>query len=227
MSENSTKAITKLLKVEGGFVNNPLDTGGATNYGITKAVYEAYIGRTVTVAEIQNMPIGNAMEIYKSKYWDTIGGDYIKSYAVAYIIFDQGVNRGPASAIGQVCSVLGIPKVSAINSNIIEKLNNFDPEKFVELYLDQSAAFYNALVVSKPTQIIFLKGWLNRVADIRNYALANLGQVTAMVKDTLNDNPWIYALPAFAVVGVVVYFNMNKGNANGNRSNNNYSRARA
>ena len=31
-----------ILKIEGGFANDPIDRGGATNKGVTIATYEAY-----------------------------------------------------------------------------------------------------------------------------------------------------------------------------------------
>lgn len=212
MSENSIKAITKVLAVEGGFVNNASDRGGPTNYGITQKTYDNYIGYPSSIDEIKNMPIGNAMEIYKSNYWDAIGGDYITSYPVSYIIFDQAVNRGVSSALKQACRVVGISETGGINSAVISAINLYDPDLFVQEYLWASEDFYNALVARDPSQAVFIKGWLNRVDKIRTYAEANLGQAVAVVQNALNENPYLYALPALAVVGVGLYyyFNMRK-----------------
>ena len=38
-----------LLHHEGGFVNHPKDPGGMTNLGVTKAVYDKWIGREAVV----------------------------------------------------------------------------------------------------------------------------------------------------------------------------------
>jgi lysozyme family protein len=210
MSDNSLKAINKLLLIEGGFVNNSSDRGGPTNFGITQKVYDAYVGYASTVDEIQNMPIGDAFAIYEANYWATIGGDYITEYAVAYTIFDQGVNRGVSSALKQVCTVLGIPVTGAINSQIISSVNAYDPQLFVEEYLTASENFYNAIVARDPSQEKFINGWMNRVDKIRNYAYANFGQPIAMMKEVLSDNPWIYALPVLALAGVIIYYEIEK-----------------
>jgi lysozyme family protein len=208
MSLNSDKAIEKVLKIEGNFVNNPLDRGGATNFGITQKTYESYVGRKVSVSEIENMRVDEAREIYKRNYWDAIGGDYITSFPVAYIIFDQAVNRGVSSALRQACKVAEVVQEGSINSAIIKAINMYDPELFIMEYLSASEDFYIALVAKDPTQKVFIKGWLNRVDKIRTYAEAQMGQAVAIVQETLNENPWIYALPAVAILGVVGYYFM-------------------
>lgn len=217
MSVNSLKAINKVLSQEGGFVNNASDHGGPTNFGITQKVYEAFIGRPATLTEIKNMPIGNAIAIYQKNYWDAIGGDYINSYAVAYTIFDQAVNRGVGSAIQQICSVLGISKSATISNTILSALNRADPETFVSDYLDASEEFYGAIISRDPSQEQFYDGWINRLDKIRNYAEANFGKAVAIVKETLQDNPWIYLIPVLAIGGVVTYYYLNKEKSHGTK----------
>ena len=42
MSELKTHTINEIIKVEGGVVNDPNDSGGATNFGITEQVAREY-----------------------------------------------------------------------------------------------------------------------------------------------------------------------------------------
>jgi lysozyme family protein len=222
VSENSLKAIGKVLKIEGGFTDGKTgasanDAGGATNFGITQKVYEDFVGREVSVDEIRNMPEGDAYQIYKENYWDAIGGDSITEYAVAYIIFDQAVNRGVSSALKQACRTVGIPESGGVNSYTISKVNAYDSFMFVYEYINYSEDFYNQLVINKPTNNVFLKGWLNRCDKIRTYAEAQLGKTIAVIEDAFNDvtdtveeNPWIWAVPALAMIGIIVYYQMNK-----------------
>ena len=44
-------ALVELLKHEGGYVNHPRDPGGMTNLGVTKRVWESWIGREVGARE--------------------------------------------------------------------------------------------------------------------------------------------------------------------------------
>ena len=48
MRDNFEKALELVLHHEGGYVDHPKDPGGATNYGVTKKVYERYLGRECT-----------------------------------------------------------------------------------------------------------------------------------------------------------------------------------
>lgn len=158
-------AINTILKHEGGFVDHKLDKGGATNFGITKKVYEEFVGRTVTVDEIRNMPKGNAVAIYKKNYWDKVKGDSIKDYAVALLIFDAAVNSGISNAVKLAQKILGIAQDGIAGNEFIKHLNGFDSKKFTSEYLKGREAFYRKIVENNPKQEVFLRGWLKRVED--------------------------------------------------------------
>ena len=51
-----------VLEHEGGYVNDPDDPGGETNFGIAK--------RSHPDVDIANLTKAGAKEIYKAEYWD-------------------------------------------------------------------------------------------------------------------------------------------------------------
>jgi lysozyme family protein len=75
MQENFIKSLDTVLEHEGGYVDHPEDPGGRTNMGVTQAVYEKYLGRTVTEDEMKNIKIGDVRIIYRENYWDRVKGD--------------------------------------------------------------------------------------------------------------------------------------------------------
>lgn len=170
-------AVEVILKNEGGFVNNILDKGGATNWGITKAVYEAYKGRAVSVDEIKNMPRADAVAIYKKNYWDKVGGDNIKYYATALTLFDQAVNRGVGAVIKQAQSVLGITQDGGIGPQTLAALNAVPDTSFIPKFLAAAENSYKAIVANNPSQSVFIKGWLNRVEELRKQANKYFGEL--------------------------------------------------
>jgi len=90
------KLIDELIKREGGYVNDSIDAGGETNYGITKRVAEAngYAGN------MRSMPIELAQRIYRQRYWDLLELDTVKAYCPEIVerMFDMGVNMGQSRA---------------------------------------------------------------------------------------------------------------------------------
>ena len=88
--------INEIITVEGGYVNDPSDSGGETNFGITEAVARAngYVG------PMELMPREVAFDIYSAKYWDSVAGDELLALSpeIAEEVVDTSVNMGPARA---------------------------------------------------------------------------------------------------------------------------------
>lgn len=85
-----------LLEREGGYVNNPKDRGGPTNFGITEAVAQAN-GFTGGVAALTRQ---DARAIYLKLYWQRPRFDQVAAISplIATELFDTGVNMGPTVA---------------------------------------------------------------------------------------------------------------------------------
>ncbi|QZA82794.1 hypothetical protein K4H25_15335 [Deefgea piscis] len=90
------KMLDKLLGLEGGYVNNPGDSGGETHWGITVAVAreEGYTGRMIDMTHDQ------AKLIYLRRYWikPKFADVSARSTVLAEELFDTGVNCGTATA---------------------------------------------------------------------------------------------------------------------------------
>lgn len=129
---------------EGGFVDHPNDPGGATNRGITQAVYDAWRrmrGRGLQpVLEITN---NKAAAIYREQYWDA-GGCEALAWPLCLVHFDTAVNLG----------------VNRAGRMLLECQN--DPDRYLRL----RRAYYRALASMRPKLRVFLQGWLNRVDDL-------------------------------------------------------------
>ena len=85
--------ITGVLAVEGGYVNNKNDPGGATNHGVTEAVARAdgYTG------DMKALPKERAVSIFHKNYIVKPGYEpFLElSPAVAEELVDTAVNTGP------------------------------------------------------------------------------------------------------------------------------------
>ena len=96
------KVKSKIQQIEGGYQNNPNDSGNynsnnelvGTNYGITADTYEQVFGTVPSVEDMQALTVGQALDIYKNVYWNGIRGDEIQNQSIANILFDGFVNMG-------------------------------------------------------------------------------------------------------------------------------------
>jgi lysozyme family protein len=87
------RAIDHLIEIEGGFVDDPRDSGGATKFGITQATARAhgYDG------PMRDLPRAEAVRIYRETYWTEPGFGAVadRDGQIAYELFDSGVLHGP------------------------------------------------------------------------------------------------------------------------------------
>lgn len=84
--------IAAIVALEGGYVNDPNDSGGETNYGITEHVARScgYEGR------MDCMPRTFAFRVYTTRYWHAVRADDLLdlSEKVAEEVVDTGINMG-------------------------------------------------------------------------------------------------------------------------------------
>ena len=170
------EAIKYLLQVEGGFVNNPLDSGGPTCWGVTARQLSLFRNRPVTEADIANLGADEATRLYKALYWDTMKLTLINDRRIALVLFDQAVNRGVYSAAFQAQTVLNALGAQVSTDGILgmktaQVLNLVDPESFSLRYIQASQLFYAGLCVKNPSQLLFLRGWLARTHTLERAVL--------------------------------------------------------
>jgi hypothetical protein len=82
--------IDPLLQREGGFVAKDGRSGAPANFGINQ--------RYNPDVDVRNLTPEKAKELYRSRYWDAIGGDQLPPEAQA-AVFDAAVNQGPQRAM--------------------------------------------------------------------------------------------------------------------------------
>lgn len=163
-------AFNKLLSHEGGFVDHKDDRGGATKYGITIGTLSTYMGRKATLDDIKALTLKDTERIYWALYWEPLGCPEIHDFTLAYLLFDQGVNRGVGKVIRQVQKCINLIQSSCQISEdgimgpaTIEAINAQDPKILAESFLQVSRESYRKIVEQNPSQQVFIAGWMNRI----------------------------------------------------------------
>ena len=161
MSELTTfnEIIEKVLEHEGGYVNDPNDRGGETNFGITKKFYPD--------VDIKNLTKEQAKHIYHTDYWRRGKCDEIPS-KLRHIYFDMLVNFGKRGAVKVLQRA-----ANAKNKNKIDVDGGLGPatlKAIQNLELERVRAYrvlrFANLVIKKPEQERFWFGWFRRATEV-------------------------------------------------------------
>ena len=149
------KAIERVLAHEGGYVNDPRDNGGETNWGITVAVARAngYAGSMRTMSRVQ------AKAIYRKQYWDAVKADQLP-FVVAFQLFDAAVNHGVRRAVMLMQQSVGTTQDGVIGGKTLQAISSRSPQQLALLFNAVRLEFYAGL----GDFAHFGKGWTRRVA---------------------------------------------------------------
>ena len=165
---NWDDAFKLMLKSEGGFVNHPQDPGGMTNLGVTKSTWENWIGRQSDEAEMRNLTPAKVEPLYKKKYWDAVRADELPNSGISYLVFDFAVNAGVGRSIKTLQTAVGVASDGWFGPATMAAVEALDPYELIERFSKAKENFYRSL----PTFEVFGKGWMNRVADVKEKATA-------------------------------------------------------
>lgn len=142
-------AFPKVISVEGGFVNDPKDPGGATKFGISQRAYPK--------EDIKNLTIDRAKELYRADYWDRIHGDDLPD-PLSHFVFDAAVNQGVSAAIHMLQTALKVAvdlKIGPSTLAAAKASNNDTCARFMTLRARRYMFTINA--------DRYLDGWFNRL----------------------------------------------------------------
>lgn len=150
-------AFHKLLGHEGGHVNDPLDPGGETNWGVTVAVARAngYTG------PMRDLPVDAAKAIYRKQYWDAVRADDLPP-TLRYAVFDGAVNSGVSQSIKWLQRAVGADDDGRIGPQTLTYARSAHPDFALRRMLAQRLKFMTDLKVWPR----FSRGWAKRVADL-------------------------------------------------------------
>jgi lysozyme family protein len=164
MKDNWDKSFEQILHSEGGFVNDPMDSGGMTNLGVTKAVWEAYVGHPVSEADMRALTPATVAPMYKAKYWNACKCDDLPT-GLDYAVFDFAINAGVGRSAKILQTAVDVKADGAIGAITLAKVAEHTAEELLQKFSDAKIAFYKTL--NNPR---FEKGWLNRVAEVKTIA---------------------------------------------------------
>lgn len=170
--------VNEILRREGGFVDDPSDKGGATNFGVSLR-YMRGIGLDldgdgdVDRDDVLLVTRERAAQLFKDDFFYGPKIDQLPEYLHAPM-FDFAVNSGPAAAVRalqKVCTTLGYPCVpdgrlgpktrAAVERMYAERSRR----RVVNALVEQRVDYYTEIALDDPSQQRFLKGWIARARE--------------------------------------------------------------
>ena len=158
MLVNFDDIIEVVLHNEGGYVNDPDDPGGETNFGIAK--------RSHPDVDIANLTKDGAKEIYKEHYWDRNKVEDLPE-DLRHIYFDMCVNQGRGRAVKimqRAANAKGADLVvdGGMGPKTIAAMDGVELDR-VRAY---RVKYYADLVTRKPELEKFYFGWFRRALEV-------------------------------------------------------------
>lgn len=182
--------ISRTIKIEGGYVNDPEDSGGETNFGITKSVAEEFQeswNDYLWTGCMKTMPLEFAQDVYTDEYYLKPRIDMIAecSEMIAEEIFDAGVNSGTRRPIKWLQTCLNVLNnrekyykdisedgyMGKGTQNALSKFLEIRGEKGENVLYNavncMQGAFYINLAHRREKDEKFVYGWLSHRLDFK------------------------------------------------------------
>ena len=161
----------KILRFEGGFVNDPKDRGGATNMGVTLATwrqvgYDKDGDGDIDANDIKLLSKADAVKVLRLNYWNRWKGDQITNQSIAEILVDWVWGSGKWGIVIPQ-RLLKVPDDGIVGTATLFAINNGNQRGLHAAIFQARRAFIEELVKNHPDQIKFFNGWMNRLNNFK------------------------------------------------------------
>ena len=163
-----------VFSVEGGYTDDPMDPGGATNLGITLDELSVWRHTAVTKADVQNLQRDEAGSIYRTNYWNASRCADLAP-GVDLMVFDASVNTGNGRSARFLQAACGANVDGSIGPLTVAAANAKPAADLIAALAAARLAFYQSL----PTFNHFGHGWTARVQQAQAQAVQMAGAAPA------------------------------------------------
>tara|TARA_R110000868_G_scaffold85479_5_gene240467 strand:- start:2956 stop:3468 length:513 start_codon:yes stop_codon:yes gene_type:complete len=156
MASNFKECLDLVLQSEGGWVNHKDDPGGETNLGVTKRVWEEYVGHPVE--SLKKLTKDDVAPLYELKYWRPCYCEVLPR-GLDFVVFSMGVNAGPGRSVKLLQQSIGCVPDGVIGPRTRELISASNSANLIAKFSETRREYYKSL----KTFPIFGKGWIARV----------------------------------------------------------------
>ncbi|TMP46275.1 peptidoglycan-binding protein [Pseudoalteromonas citrea] len=156
-------AFDLIMQLEGGYVVDPCDSGGATKYGISQKSYP-------NIA-VQDLTQEDAKALYLRDYYSPCQCDSLPE-SLAVLLFDTAVNMGVGTAAKLLQKVVNTTSDGVIGPKTLAATHTKcrqDLSAVIDEYQSHRALSYANIVTRHPKNRRFLRGWLKRQFIVQSH----------------------------------------------------------
>ncbi len=117
-----------IRKAEGGFVNDPIDNGGATMYGITLKTFRETYGNDKSINDLKNITEEQWDNIFKNRIWNKWQADKINNQSIANLLVDWLWGSG-INGIKLPQQILELKADGIVGKLTLMKINDYPNQK--------------------------------------------------------------------------------------------------
>jgi len=162
MITNFAPSLARVLVHEGGYVNDPQDPGGATNRGVTQAVYDDWrSSKGLPHQTVRLLSEAEVNAIYRRLYWDPLRADDLPS-GIDYCVFDFAVNSGVNRAARYLQKAAGVADDGQIGPATLAAVQTKNADALIETVCAARLNFLKQLKIFDR----FGRGWTTRVEEV-------------------------------------------------------------
>ena len=160
-----------LLKWEGGYVNDKVDKGGATNMGVTLGTwknmgYDKNGDSIINEVDIMLLTKEDALKVLKKGYWDKWEADEITNQSIAEQLVEWVWGSG-IWGIKLPQRLLKLKEDGVVGPVTLKAINSADPKVLHSQLVAARLKFVDDIVKNNSSQSKFIKGWKNRINDFK------------------------------------------------------------
>lgn len=177
-----TAAMPTIFLHEGGYSTDPIDSGGATNYGISLRFllstgdldHDSFPDGDINhdgkidIVDIKSITPKAATKLYDAYWWSRYDYENIDSQMIATKLLDLAVNMGQIAAVKILqrsvnhVSMLRLPVDGIMGPRSFRAVNEANNKLLFHQTKIEAAKTYTAIVKNKPDMIKYFNGWMNR-----------------------------------------------------------------
>jgi lysozyme family protein len=137
-----------------------------TNLGVTKKVWEEWVGHEVDEKAMRALTPALVAPMYEMKYWRTSYCEKLPR-GLDLLVFSMAVNAGSGRSVKLLQEAIGVVADGIIGPRTMARINEANVETLIDSFSEARRQFYRGL----KTFPVFGKGWLSRTDSERLEAL--------------------------------------------------------